>query len=196
VAPVFFRSPAELREWFAKHHASARELVVGFYKKATGKPSITWQQAVDEALCVGWIDGVRRSLDEERYTNRFTPRRPASTWSAVNIKRVAELTAAGRMQPAGLAAFERRQTVRSGTYSYENRPATLPDPYAARFRKHARAWTFFESQPPGYRRTAIWWVVSAKTEATRLKRLDTLIADAKAGRPIRELLRASMTKKA
>jgi uncharacterized protein YdeI (YjbR/CyaY-like superfamily) len=196
VAPVFFSSPAELRKWFAKNHASAAELIVGFYKKGSGRPSVTWAEAVDEALCVGWIDGVRRGLDEERYTNRFTPRRPTSTWSAVNIKRVAALTAEGRMQPAGLAAFARRKDNRSGPYSYETRPGALPEPYAARFKKNTRAWAFFESQPAGYRRTAIWWVLSAKREDTRLKRLDALIADARAGRTVREFIQASMTKKA
>jgi uncharacterized protein YdeI (YjbR/CyaY-like superfamily) len=195
MAPLFFASPADLREWLAKNHASANELIVGFYKKGSGRPSVTWADAVDEALCVGWIDGVRRSLDEERYTNRFTPRRPRSTWSAVNIQRVAALTAEGRMQPAGLAAFARRTDDTSSTYSYETRPGTLPEPYAARFKKYKRAWAFFESQPAGYRRTAIWWVLSAKREDTRLKRLDALIADAKAGRTLREFLRASMTKK-
>ena len=196
MVPVFFRSPAELRRWFARHHAAEKELFVGFYKKGSGTPSITYAEAVDEALCVGWIDGVRHSLDAERYTNRFTPRRPQSTWSAVNIKRVAALTAEGRMQPAGLAAFAQRKRNTPGTYSYENRPRALPEPYAARFRAHKRAWTFFESQPAGYRRTATWWVLSAKKEETRLQRLDALIADARAGRTLREFLRASMTKKA
>jgi uncharacterized protein YdeI (YjbR/CyaY-like superfamily) len=195
VDPLFFRSPAELRRWFAKHHATGKELEIGFYKKGSGKPSITYAEALDEALCVGWIDGVRRSLDRDRYTNRFTPRRPTSHWSAVNIRRVAALTAEGRMQPAGLAAFARRKQHPAGVYSYERRPDALPGPYGARFRRYKRAWAFFESQPAGYRRTATWWVLSAKREDTRLKRLDALIADAKSGRTLREFLRASMSKK-
>lgn len=186
--PIFFRSPAELRRWFKKNHASAKELIVGYYKKSTGKPGVTWAESVDEALCVGWIDGVRRSIDNERYTNRFTPRRPGSNWSAVNIRRVETLTAEGRMQPAGLAAFAARQTLSAGAYSYEQRPADLPEPYAARFRRHKRAWAFFQSQPAGYRRTAIWYVLSAKKEETRLKRLDVLVAHARAQRPLRELV--------
>lgn len=184
--PTFFATPLALRKWLLRNHATAKELLVGFYKSGSGTPSITWPESVDEALCVGWIDGIRRRLDDERYTIRFTPRRPGSVWSAVNIKRVAELTAEGRMQPAGLAAFERRKENRSGIYSYEQRPVTLPDPYASEFKKDEKAWAFFESQPAGYRRLATWWVVSAKKEETRFKRLAELIADAKAGRTIRQ----------
>jgi len=195
MTPKFFRSPLELRKWFAKHHTTAKELLVGFYKKDSGKPSVTWPESVDEALCVGWIDGVRRSLDEEAYTIRFTPRKPGSTWSAVNVKRLAVLSVDGRMLPAGLAAFEKRKAHKTGIYSYEQRPRALPEPYAGMFRKNKRAWAFFESQPPGYRRTATWWVVSAKKEATRLKRLASLIADAEAGRTIRQLVEASTRKK-
>jgi uncharacterized protein YdeI (YjbR/CyaY-like superfamily) len=187
MTPRFFRSPLELRKWFAKNHTTAKELLVGFYKKRTGKPSITWPESVDEALCVGWIDGIRRSLDLDSYTIRFTPRKPGSTWSAVNIKRVAALSAEGRMLPAGLAAFAKRKEYKSGIYAYEQRPQTLPEPYASTFKKKKRAWTFFESQPPGYRKLAIWWMVSAKKEETRLKRLGVLIEDAAAGRPIKEM---------
>jgi uncharacterized protein YdeI (YjbR/CyaY-like superfamily) len=191
----FFRSAEELREWFARNHATATELLVGFYKKVSGKPSITWSESVDEALCVGWIDGVRKSLDEDRYTIRFTPRRPGSVWSAANVKRVAELRRQGRMQPAGLAAFARRKANKSGIYSYEKRPQSLPEPYVSTFRKNTRAWAFFESQPPGYRRTATWWVISAKKEETREKRLASLIADAEAGRTIRQFIQESVAKK-
>lgn len=184
--PTFFRSPLELRKWFAKHHATARELLVGYYKKDTGKPSVTWPESVDEALCVGWIDGIRKSIDDESYSIRFTPRRPGSVWSAVNIKRAAELEAEGRMLPAGQVAFEKRKENKSGIYSYEQRPVTLPERYADEFKRDKKAWAFFESQPPGYRKLATWWVLSAKKEETRLKRLADLIADAKAGRTIRE----------
>jgi uncharacterized protein YdeI (YjbR/CyaY-like superfamily) len=171
----FFKSPAALRTWFAKHHDTATELQVGYHKKHTGTPSITWQESVDEALCVGWIDGVRHALDDATYTIRFTPRRPGSTWSAINIRRVAALEAEGRMRPAGRRAFEARTTAKSGIYAYENRPADLPEPYAGAFRRHAKAWAFFESLPAGYRRTLTWWIVSAKQDATRDARLRKLI---------------------
>ena len=184
VKPRFFRSPLDLRKWFAKNHSTAKELLVGFYKKDSGKPSITWPESVDEALCVGWIDGIRRSVDEESYTIRFTPRRPGSTWSAINIKRVAALSAEGRMLPAGLAAFDRRAEYKSGIYAYEQRPQTLPEPYASTFRKNKRAWTFFDSQPPGYRKTLTWWVLSAKKEETRWKRLAALVERSEQGRRI------------
>lgn len=186
---LFFDSPAAFRRWLARHHASATELQVGYWKKGSGHPSLTWPESVDEALCFGWIDGVRHAVDAERYTIRFTPRRPGSTWSAINIRRVAELTEAGRMKPAGLKAFAARQEQRSGTYSYEQRSPDLPEPYARLFRRHKAAWAFYQAQPPSYRKAANWWVVSAKQEATRLKRLDTLIADSAAGRRIGPLRR-------
>ena len=172
---VFFRSPAELRKWFAKHHATARELWVGYYKKGSGRPSITWPESVDEALCVGWIDGVRKSVDGDSYTIRFTPRRPGSIWSAVNIKRAQVLAEQGRMQPAGLAAFQARREDRSAIYSYERRREELEEPYASLLRKNKAAWAFFQSQPPWYKRAVYGWVMSAKKEETRLKRLAQLI---------------------
>jgi len=188
--PIFFATPAEFRAWLAEHHDRARELWVGFYKKGSGKPSITWPESVDEALCFGWIDGVRKTIDDESYMIRFTPRKPRSNWSAVNIARVAELTAMGRMHPAGLRAFEQRTEERSGVYSYEQRQHAKLDPaYEERFRANAAAWEFFQAQPAGYRRLAIWWVVSAKKEETRLKRLATLIDDSANGRTIREVAR-------
>lgn len=179
---TFFRTPAELRGWFERHAATARELHAGFYKKASGEPGITWPESVDEALCVGWIDGVRRNVDEQRYTIRFTPRKPGSVWSTVNIRKVEALTAQGRMQPAGLAAFALRKEDRSSIYAYEQRDAELPDPYRKVFQANAAAWEWFQAQPPGYRKLASWGVVSAKQEATRLKRLETLIAESAAGR--------------
>lgn len=188
--PKFFRSAAEFRRWLEKHHGSSDELWVGFYRKGASRSGITYKEAVDEALCFGWIDGIRKSLDEERYVNRFTPRKARSNWSNVNVRRVNELISEGRMHPAGLAAFELRDAKRSGVYSFENRGAAALTPeQTARFRSNAAAWSFFESQPPGYRKTAIWWVVSAKREETREKRLTTLIDDSSNGLRIAMLRR-------
>jgi uncharacterized protein YdeI (YjbR/CyaY-like superfamily) len=149
---TFFRTPADLRKWFEKHHATAAELRVGFYKVGSGKPSITWPESVDEALCVGWIDGVRHSVDAESYTIRFSPRKTVSTWSAVNIRRVKALIDEKRMQPAGLKAFAGRRENRSGIYAYEQRPAELVEPYRALMKSNKAAWTFFEAQPPSIAR--------------------------------------------
>ena len=185
----FFETPADFRAWLEANHETATELWVGFHKKATGRPSITWPEAVDQALCFGWIDGIRKSVDENSYTNRFTPRKPTSTWSKVNIDKVAKLTEAGLMMPAGLRAFEARDEANSGIYSFEQRPQELPPEYAARFEQNASAWAFFQSQPPGYRRLVTHWVLSAKREETRLKRLATLIEDSEHGRRIAALAR-------
>jgi uncharacterized protein YdeI (YjbR/CyaY-like superfamily) len=173
--PRFFKSPSDFRRWLKAHHASTTELLVGFYKKDSGKPSITWPQSVDEALCFGWIDGIRRSIDDVSYTIRFTPRKSRSIWSAVNIKRANELVEQGLMQPAGLKAFEVRQENRSGIYSYEQRSPELPDEYQKILKKNSAAAKFFQAQPPSYRKAANWWVQSAKQEETRRKRLDKLI---------------------
>lgn len=175
MSPTFFATPVELRRWFEENHATTRELHVGFHKKGSGAPSITWPESVDEALCVGWIDGVRRRVDDRSYTIRFTPRKTSSIWSAVNIARVAALTAEKRMQPAGLKAFAARRENRSGVYSYEQRRDHFDEPYETLFKNHPAAWEFFQRQPPGYRKLAAWKVVSAKQEATRLKRLHQLI---------------------
>ncbi len=183
-SPRFFRTPAEFRRWLAAHHATATELWVGFHKRATGRPSLTWPESVDEALCVGWIDGMRKSLDAERYVIRFTPRKPTSIWSAVNTRRAKELIAARRMRAAGLRAFEARRVEKSGVYSFEQRRAVLPPRYAARLRAVPAASAFFAAKPPWYRRTAVWWVVSAKREETRLRRLAQLIEDSARGRNI------------
>jgi uncharacterized protein YdeI (YjbR/CyaY-like superfamily) len=186
--PTFFATPAEFRAWLEANHAQASQLLVGFYKKGSGRPSMTWPESVDEALCFGWIDGVRKGVDAERYTIRFTPRQPRSTWSAVNIARVAELTRLGRMQPAGLEAFAQRAEDRSGVYAYEQRQAAaLEAAEEAQFRANPAAWAYFQARPPSYRKAAIWWVVSAKEEETRRKRLAALIADSEAGRPIPSL---------
>jgi len=180
----FFKTPSDFRKWLAAHHASETELWVGFYKKDSGKASVTWPQSVDEALCFGWIDGIRKNIDEVSYKIRFTPRKQRSTWSAVNIKRVPELTEQRLMEEAGLKAFAARQENRSGIYSYEQRSPELPAQYAKKLKKNAAAWKFFQAQPPSYRKAVNWWVVSAKQEETRLKRLDKLIDDSAEGRRI------------
>src|SRR5215470_8261786 len=187
---LFFKTPADFRAWLEKHHASKPELSVGFYKRDSGKASITWPESVDAALCYGWIDGVRNSIDEISYRIRFTPRKATSTWSAVNVKRVAELTKLGLMQPAGIRAFEARKGDKTGIYAYEQRKnAKLPPAYEKKFCANQKAWVFFQSQPPWYQRTASYRVISAKQEATREKRLAQLIHDSEAGQPIKELRR-------
>ena len=188
--PTFFATPSDFRAWLEKHHATATELLVGFHKKGSGKASITWPEGVDEALCFGWIDSVRKSIDDTSYSNRFTPRRARSTWSTVNIERAKELIARGRMRPAGRRAFEARRDDRSAIYSYEQRgQAKLGPEFERQFRSNKKGWDFFQAQPPGYRRTATYWVVSAKKEETRRKRLATLIDDSAHGRTVRPLTR-------
>jgi uncharacterized protein YdeI (YjbR/CyaY-like superfamily) len=191
---VFFTEPSEFRAWLADNHDKAQELWVGFYKKSSGKPSLTWPQAVDEALCYGWIDGIRKSIDAESYTNRFTPRKPRSTWSDVNTRRVKELMELGRMQPAGLAAFAKRSEKYTGLYSFEQGAVKLEEAYEKQFKENEKAWQFFQSQPASYQKTATWWVMSAKQEATRLKRLATLIQDSEAGLRIAQLRRNTPSK--
>jgi uncharacterized protein YdeI (YjbR/CyaY-like superfamily) len=188
--PIFFATPAGFRAWLEAHHATENELLVGYHKKGSGIPSITWPESVDEALCFGWIDGVRRSLDEVSYTIRFTPRKPTSNWSAVNIRRAQVLIDEGRMRPAGLRAFEARRADRSGVYSFEQeRPPALAEPYERLLRANEAAWDFFQRQPPSYRKAAAWWVMSAKREETRRKRLDQLVADSAGGRTVPPLTR-------
>jgi uncharacterized protein YdeI (YjbR/CyaY-like superfamily) len=188
--PTFFATPDDFRAWFQQHHATAKELLVGFYKKGSGLPSITWPESVDQALCFGWIDGIRRSRDDLSYTIRFTPRKPRSIWSAVNIKRFGELAEQGLVSPAGRKAFEARDDARSAVYAYEQRDnPTLDAAAEQQFRANTTAWEFFQAQPAGYRKTAIWWVISAKKEETRSKRLATLIDDSAHGRTIAQLTR-------
>ena len=172
---TYFRSPAELRKWFRANHATAAELWVGFYRKDSGKPSITWAQAVDEALCVGWIDGIRKRVDEDSYTNRFTPRRKRSVWSAINIARVQALSTEKRMRPEGLKAFAARLENRAGIYAYEQRRDRLEEPYASLLKKNKVAAAFFETLPPYYRKQIGWWIVSAKKEETRMERFKKFI---------------------
>lgn len=188
--PRFFATPAHFRAWLEAHHETKKELLVGFHKKGTGRPSITWPESVDEALSFGWIDGVRHSLGEGAYTIRFTPRRPTSIWSAVNVARVAELTKVGRMRPAGLRAFGARTPERTGVYSFErNEAAKLTKAQEKTLRANRKAAAFFDAQPPGYRKVVTHWVTSAKKEETRERRLQRLIADSAAGRRIGILAR-------
>lgn len=177
----FFTTPARFRAWLEKHHAREKELWVGFWKKDSGKGGVVYRQALDEALCFGWIDGVVRRLDELSYMQRFTPRRVGSYWSSVNIARAEELEREGRMAPAGRAAFARRDAQKERRYSFENRPRELGPDLLRRFKTDPKAWKFFEAQPPGWRRLAIWRVVSAKQEATRLRRLQQLIDASRKG---------------
>ena len=181
-APRYFRTAAALRSWLDKNHDSASEVWVGFFNQRSGQTGITYRQALDEALCFGWIDGVRKTVDEGRYVQRFTPRKARSAWSLVNIKRVGELKALGRMCAPGLAAFAKRDEKQAKAHSSERANARLSGALERQFRANARAWAFLQSQPPGYRRIAAWFVMSAKKDETRLKRLATLIALCEKGR--------------
>jgi uncharacterized protein YdeI (YjbR/CyaY-like superfamily) len=181
-APLFFKTPGDFRKWLHQNHAGADQLLVGFYKKGSGKPSMTWPESVDQALCFGWIDGVRRNAGEDSYTIRFTPRRPGSTWSTININKVKVLTVQGLMQPAGIRAYEGRTEKNSGIYAYEQDCAELEGPYLARLKKNVGAWKFFQAQPPGYRKQMSHRIMTAKQEATRNRRLEQLIAASAEGR--------------
>jgi uncharacterized protein YdeI (YjbR/CyaY-like superfamily) len=174
--PVFFRTPQDFRTWLAKNHSTKGELLVGFYKKDSGRPSITWPESVDEALCFGWIDGIRKNIDEFSYAIRFTPRKVKSIWSSVNIKRAQVLMEQGQMRPAGLKAYEARRENRSGIYSYEQRSVDLEEPYNRLLKENKAAWKYFSAQPPSYRKVVSWWIISAKKEETRLKRLEKLMS--------------------
>lgn len=177
----YFKSPVEFRKWL-KNHEAKRELWVGYYKKSSRRLTLTWPESVDEALCFGWIDGIRKSVDEMRYAIRFTPRKRGSIWSAINIKRAQELNNKGSMKPAGVAAFNARKENKSGIYSYEQRNAGLDARYDKKLRQNKPAWDFFYAQPRSYRKTVGWWIVSAKQEATRLKRLQKLIDQSEIGK--------------
>ena len=183
----FFATPEELRDWFDANHATADELWLGYYKKASGRPSVDWPQVVDEALCVGWIDGVRKRIDDEVSVQRLTPRRTGSTWSAINVAKVAALTEQGRMRPAGLAAFAARTDGNTAIYSYEQPPSTFTEEELLRFRADEEAWSDWERRPPSYRRVATHWVTTAKQASTRERRLSTLIEDSRAGRMLKQL---------
>jgi uncharacterized protein YdeI (YjbR/CyaY-like superfamily) len=179
--PTFFKTAAGFRRWLAKNHASAPELLIGFYRKNSGSAGLTYAEAVDEALCFGWIDGIKKRLDEVSYTHRFTPRRPRSIWSLVNIKHVERLVAAGRMMPAGTRAFAARESARTGVYAFEKELQQLDDALEKTFRANRSAWKFWLAQPPGYRKNCIHWVMGAKQAATRERRLAQLIADSATG---------------
>ena len=186
---TFFSTPAEFREWLEAHHDKLSEQLVGFHKKDSGKPSITWPESVEVALCFGWIDGVRKSIDETSYMIRFTPRKPTSTWSAINTKFARELTKKRLMHPAGLKAFAARSAKKSAIYSYEQRQsAQFTRQQAKQFRANKAAWEFFRSQPPWYQRVTTYWVISAKKEETRLKRLSLLIGNSQNRRSMRRLV--------
>ena len=185
--PTFFATPADFRAWLERNHETAPELLVGFYKRGSGRPSITWPESVDEALCFGWIDGIRRSIDEESYSIRFTPRRARSVWSNVNLRRVAELTKSGRMHPSGLRVFNARNPSRSGIYSYEvaqRDDVKLLPAYVKKLKANAKAWSFLEAQPPFYWRAITRYVMSAKKEETRVKRIARIVEDSVNGRRI------------
>jgi uncharacterized protein YdeI (YjbR/CyaY-like superfamily) len=188
--PIFFDSPAAFGAWLEEHHATETEIWVGMYKKATGKQVMNWSQAVDEALCWGWIDGLAKGIDDVSHKQRFTPRKPTSNWSAVNVRKVEQLRKEGRMRPPGEAAFARRRPDKTGVYSFEQpgEPAFTPE-QQAQLEAHDAAWAYWQARPPGYRRTATWWVISAKREETRARRLATLIEDCAAGRLIKPLRR-------
>ncbi len=189
--PTFFPTPSDFRAWLEAHHNKFRELLVGFHKKSSGKPSITWPESVEAALCFGWIDGVRTSLDETSYMIRFTPRKPTSNWSSINIKLVRKLTKQGLMHPAGLKAFAARSAKKSAIYSYEQRKgARFTSLQEKRLRANKAAWDFFRSQAPWYQRVTTWWVISAKREETKLKRLSTLIEHSQNRRTLPHLTRA------
>jgi uncharacterized protein YdeI (YjbR/CyaY-like superfamily) len=183
--PTFFATREELRAWLDEHHETATELWVGLHKKGSGRPSLTWPEVVDECLCFGWIDGLRQGIDAQSYMNRITPRKPNSNWSAVNVRRVEELTRQRRMRAAGLKAFRERREDKSATYSYEQRHLAKLDPaQERRFRSKKQAWEWFQTQPKGYRTTAVYWVTSAKRPETRERRLDLLIEDSARGRRV------------
>ena len=185
--PTYFATPLAFRKWLQENHEHEKALLVGFYKVGSGKPSMTWPESVDEAICFGWIDGIRRSVDEERYCIRFTPRKAGSIWSAINIKKVETLTKLGLMQPAGIAAYAKRSENKSAIYAYEKAPVELDKAFEKRFKANKKAWNFFKSLPPSYQRTAIHWVMSAKQVATRLKRMQDLISDSEEGLKIKPL---------
>lgn len=187
--PTHFKTPSEFNSWLKNHHDKEKELWVGFHKVKSGLESINWPQAVDEALCFGWIDGITKSIDQNSYMIRFTPRKKNSIWSNVNMNRMAELTKANRVQPAGIKAYEHRQENKSGIYSFEQTGVELNDDYQQLFRKNIAAWDFFNSQAPWYIRTATWWVISAKREETRIKRLNQLIAESEKGKRLAQLSR-------
>lgn len=188
--PNFFKTQKDLRKWFEENHNKLDEVWIGYYKKATGKPSITWPESVVEAICFGWIDGIRKSIDEERYMIRFTPRKKNSNWSTVNIEKVKKLTKLGKMKPEGIEAYKRRKEHKSKVYSYEQKIIQLDKSYEDKFKKNKKAWKFFsEKLAPSYKKSSIRWVMSAKQEKTRLTRLEVLVDSSAKGERIHLLKR-------
>lgn len=187
IQPTFFETQWDFRKWLEENHDKSTELFVGFYKVNSGKQNMTWSQSVDQAICFGWIDGVRKSIDNDSYFIRFTPRKPKSIWSTVNIKKVEELTKQGLMKPLGLAAFNFREESKSGIYTYENEEVKLSADFETKFKANRKAWDFFQTLPPSYHKSAINWIMTAKQETVSLKRLDELIRDSEAGRRIKRL---------
>jgi len=190
--PIFFKTQSELRKWFEKNHLSEPELILGYYKKGTGKETVSWSESVDQALCFGWIDSVRKSIDSESYQIRFTPRKPNSIWSNVNIKKIEELKNKELMQPTGIEAFNKRKENKSGVYAFENEEQQLHEAFEKQFKANKKAWDFFNQQPLGYKKIALHYVMTAKLEATRNKRFQDLIADSETGLRLKQL---SWTKK-
>jgi uncharacterized protein YdeI (YjbR/CyaY-like superfamily) len=189
VKPIYFSSPQEFYDWLEENHDTESEVYVGFFKSHTGKRAMSWSEAVDQALCWGWVDTRTNSIDEDRYMQRFTPRKPGSNWSKINVEKVAKLKEAGLIRPAGLAAFDKRSDERTGVYSFERENATLPAEYEEQLRANPAAAEYFDARPPWYRRTATHWVTSAKREETRLRRLRQLIEDSAAGLDVKPLRR-------
>lgn len=185
--PTFFPTQSDFRKWLEKNHDKGKELLVGFYKVTSGKQSISWPQSVDEAICFGWIDGIRKSIDEESYSIRFTPRKPSSIWSSVNIKKVEELAKKGLMHSSGIAAFSKRQEKKSAIYSYEKEPETLSKLFLKKFKANKKAWSYFHAMAPSYQRSCVHWVMTAKQEPTKIRRLKELIDDSERGRKIKRL---------
>ena len=184
MTPKFFPTQQDFRAWLEENHASESELLVGFYKVETKKPSMNWSQSVDQALCFGWIDGVRRTIDSESYSIRFTPRRATSIWSTVNINKIAELTQKGLMQTAGIVAFSKRKEEKSNIYAYEKAPVLLDETFEKQFKANEKAWNFFQKQAPSYQKIIIHWIMSAKQEATKMSRLEKLMLESEAGKRI------------
>lgn len=187
--PVFFTNPQALRKWLEKNHDNATELIVGLYKKGSGKENISWPELVDQVLCFGWIDGKGKSIDDERWCIRITPRKPNSIWSAVNIKKIETLAKAGLMRREGLAAFEKRKEEKSRIYSHESQAKSLAPEYEKKFKSNKKAWEFWSAQPPGYRKTVIHIIMTAKQEKTQISRLESVIADSEAGRRWKQVAR-------
>lgn len=187
--PVFFATQLDFRKWLEKNHRKEKEIIVGYYKVSSGKPSLTWSESVDQAICFGWIDGIRRSIDEISYSIRFTPRNPKSIWSAINIKKVEDLTKLGLMKPEGIEAFNRLEENKSKVYAYEKEPVKLSTKFERQFKTNKKAWEFFTSQAPSYQKTLTHWVMTAKQEITRSNRLNTLIKNSEAGKKVDQFYR-------